>query len=109
MCMEDIRIGRKSSSWCKVFSITAGTAQTIASANPRRIALTIGNGGGSVMMAYPAVIADQILAGFPTASGCGPLYFDLGNVGSMLWQEWRAQPSAGTVLVTVIETILDEQ
>lgn len=106
MCMEDIRIGRESTSQIKSVRSTGAVPVRAASANTKRIAITICSDAGFLGCCFPGGGATGIGAGImlPTSSPNFTATFE--NVGSLLWGEWFIEDVGGAMDFTVIDTAL---
>lgn len=106
MCMEDVRLGRKTQSIVSTFSITA-TPVRIAAFNPRRvaIAISINNATAIAVVSMGASIAGN--GAFTVALAGGMVKLNIQHDGAITFSEMWASSATGHTMY-VIETILDE-
>lgn len=107
MCMEDIRIMRKTSVRFRKVTVTNVSVQIIEQ-NELRVALWYYNGSGAAVAVdgtNPAIAAE----GRQLTVGQAGEVMDLEHHGRIVTQPLFAITAAGSTVVTVWETILEEQ
>src|SRR5687767_13336417 len=107
MCMEDIRIGRRTSSTENLIAALAAAYQ-IADANNERITLIIHPPvSGTLMVSVRSDVS--LTAGIPLTVGSHPLIFTIQTHGSLVMRPFFAIHSAGGIFTAVDEVLLGEQ
>lgn len=107
MCMEDVRLNRKTS------SANSDAATTVASAlaipqNEKRTALVISNTGANpVYLSLVSPAADS--KGIKLPANGDPLVLDLFHHGRMVTSSWYAISPAGASNVGFTESVLQEE
>lgn len=109
MCMEDIRIGRKSNSQLRVISVPLNAQTLILSASVNRISATISGDGLNPMWVYVRGATALFNVGLLIPALQKPLELTFENVGSLVYGEWLASAGAATVTATVVDTTLTDK
>lgn len=109
MCMEDIRIGRKSIMYRYRFTVNAGTSVQVLKYNPDRVSLLIPSHGNNT-----SLWADTEQSTGVADAGVNLAYNDLtlevGKYGQLTTSEWWITNSgANPHSITVWEVVLREQ
>lgn len=108
MCIEDVRLGRRTSPESRQFAVPDAGNTVIAPFDPFRVSILI-----SVTSANGAFVAPQPL---DPSTGDGlrisrtevPILLDVQHHGNLVTQEWRASGDALAAVVTVLATYLPE-
>lgn len=106
MCLEDIRLGRESSTNTRSVTTSGATAVTLCPPNPLRIRLTVAADGVNRVFVMPRNFGGSNAQGIPLVAGFPVQTFKVEDFGSALWQEWVAFDAGVATIVTVIETEL---
>lgn len=107
MCMEDIRIGRRKVS--RMYFVDVSTSWTrIAAANPRRTRLEFNHNSTASAFWYndPNVSTST---GIHFTRTTPPVVIDVEQHGQLATGEIWAVSASGTIRVSVIETVLQEE
>lgn len=107
MCMEDIRVMRKTVP--RGFSATlSATPSLVVGYNKNRVALILGNDSANHIHYQ---FGNNLGAGLGiiVTTGAGPLVLDIQRHGNLVHGPWFADSSAGTPTVGYAETILEQQ
>jgi len=109
MCMEDIRIGRKSQ--CSVRSVAVSNAAptTIAPANPNRIRLFVSANDSQSLRIGPLEVPPSGTVGIGLEQGGSSILLKIEEVGSILQKPWQAQAALANTTVVVIDVSLPDQ
>ena len=105
MCIEDIKIGRRSTIIERRVALSTTSAQLVGP-NPRRTGLVIGSDNTAritLSLIDPAVAGSGMLQ----AAGGAPIKLDIAHQGQLLTKPIFAVLNAGTATVAVWETIFD--
>ncbi len=106
MCMEDIKIGRRSNSTIEHVAADAAAYQ-IAQANNQRITLIIYPPvSGTLMVSTKST--PTLTAGIPLTSSSEPLVFDIKLHGTLVQRPFFAIHSVGAIFTAVGEVLLPD-
>lgn len=106
MCMEGIRIGRRTKINQYTWSTGVGQAQ-IVPPNPRRVALMIGSPVSSVAFIAPALPVTTT-TGIPINTGQNPIILNIEDHGELVTTAWFGTSAAGRDGL-IVEVLLDEE
>jgi hypothetical protein len=107
MCMEDVRIGRKTLG--RMVPVTCTTAsQAILAGAPSRYALILGAPlSGTITYSTLAGVVSGL--GFNITAGADPIKLTIQDEGDIVRQAWFVIGAAGGELAAVSEILLAEQ
>lgn len=108
MCMEDIRMGRRTSSHADYVTMPATTPTVILPANPRRISAVVSLDVSGVGRIGVSGSPPTGLAGIQLSDRFPPAFLSLDNVGVLITKEWSGWSDAGGTWY-VVETLLEDQ
>jgi hypothetical protein len=104
MCMEDIRIGRKSQSAHKNVGVTVNNLEIIG-ASPHRVALIFGNpASNNVFVSQDP--QNLVLSGYMVNQTSGPLILRIEDWGQAITLPWFGVSSLGTNNLQITEVLL---
>lgn len=107
MCMQDILIGRSTTSVVDLVTIPAGAQTTLVPADPLRIGMVVCQPGSDSVRVGPNDTASATVGALLTSTGDKPLTADLHVYGLALTWRWTVwNNGAGAVQVLVISTAL---
>jgi len=107
MCIEDIRLGRKT--FAGNYVVRSGTGDNFAAGNDRnRVALIFGApDAGSVTLAVDGTpTADE---GIVIANGDAPFKLNIRDDGALVTSRWRVAFAGGATILPVFTVGLEEQ
>lgn len=107
--MEDIRIGRKASAEFKIVTVIAATITPLVTANPRRIALTIGAVTGNTLFVGPSSFVLANFRGFAHPTEQVTRTYKIEDVGPALFEQWDGFVQAGNMPVAIIDVSLKDE
>jgi len=109
MCMEDVRLGRKTGPIAAQFAPALATRTKIADQNPNRIAIMFGVVGANAAMIAPAPLDPTANQGMHLSQAEGMITLDIQHHGNIVTQQWDASGLVGATNITVWESILNDQ
>ncbi len=113
MCIEDVRLGRKTKSIYQQISVPTVGWVEIAKANPKRTVLVFGVSSTNQCSVYPADLGNAIAVGFgvgSTTGGDGTLSFNIKEHGDLVCRAWWGHSNgAGATIISIIEAELQEE
>lgn len=109
MCMEDVRIGRKSAMVTQQTSCPVAVNTIICPYDAQRTSLTIAMTGALAANVAPKGLTPSTGGGIRLAAGQQMVSFNIADHGLMVTQEWRGFGIGGTVPITVIAGTLEAQ
>lgn len=108
MCMEDIRIGRKSRFAIANIPVGIAAAIPICQTEEKRTALIISVAGANSVVIAPQGIDVSVAGGILLNNTSAPYRLDLIHYGRMAQMQFNAIALVGVCTVTVQETLLEE-
>lgn len=101
MCMEDIRLGRTTSSIVKFVSVPLGARTRILEAVERRVRIFLSSDGVATINVTPVQLRSDGGAGITLTPQNPTLLLRVEDWGSTMWQAWEANAvgTAGTLFV----------
>lgn len=107
MCMEDIRLGRKTYTAFRAVTASPGADTQIIGPSEKRIAIRIGINSSNLEVA-PTVAGQATTAGFFLNTTKPDFEIDLARYGSIVQQAWSARSTGGPT-IAIMETFLDDK
>lgn len=108
MCMEDIRIGRKTASHSRTLVVSATTVTTLVPLDPMRIGLVIGLPGTTLANIGPEGVTPSATVGIGVNANIGPFVATLETFGREVTKPWQIYWTAGGT-VTITEITLEKE
>lgn len=108
MCMEDIRMGRRTSSHADYVTMPAGSPTVILPANPRRISAIVSMGTTGLGRIGVSGSPPTATAGIQLSDAERHIVLSLLDVGVLITKEWSGWSDAGDTWY-VVETLLEDQ
>lgn len=108
MCMEDIRIGRKSSAKATAFNLGGVGVTSLVSADPKRTAISFYGGVGTNAVVFPSTIAASPIVGALINTGHPFQEFTLERHGLLVTMPWSVNDNAVAQTMMVVETRIDD-
>ena len=109
MCMEDVRIGRKSVVYRYRLNVPANGSVQVLLNRPDRIAMLIPSHGAATTLGADTVDLGGVTEGTINLQQ-NNVRLSIGQDGSLVTMPWYVMNSAGTSqIITVWETVLMEQ
>ena len=109
MCMEDVRLGRKTGPAIRFLPVPDAGNTVIAEQNPDRTALIVSCPNAVGLFCGPIGLDPSAGQGHFLVQGQDALMLDIQHHGSLVTQQWNASGNAAASSVTVMESILNEQ
>jgi len=106
MCWEDVQIGRDTAGSTKMVRVADTTVGLLASANPRRTAITFINGSAGILYVAPQGITPALDYGYQVIRGGTPYTFTQAEHGPIVIGEWSGYSFSDNSDVLVIEAEL---
>lgn len=109
MCLEDIRLMRKSRCVAKTVTLATGTYRQLCMRDPRRIALMINSCPLGINYEISFMPNPVVSRGLKIANASGLMILTLMEHGDMVCQAIQANglSGAGDTFIEVVETFLD--
>lgn len=108
MCMEDVRLGRKTTSRCGFKTLAAGVSSEVLPANAKRIAMVLTVTTSAAIASF-GFTEDVTNTGGPTIIGAGgPLVLNIQQHGSFVRSQIWGISAAGAT-VGWMETVLEDE
>jgi hypothetical protein len=108
MCMEDIRLGRKTGSRAYTVTLAANTVTTLANLDPNRISLTISADASHVLSVGPEGVTPAQNVGIQLTTSYTTQSFHIDRDGIIVTKPWKGFCTSITT-ITVLETTLEHQ
>lgn len=107
MCMEDIRLGRKTRTAVRLKVINPGTMEPLVVSSDKRIHLSVWP-ADDVVFISPTDANAGPSQGYNMAIGGHPFELDIQKHGDAVTKSYSAASTAAPAFLLVIETFLDE-
>lgn len=109
MCMEDVRIGRRTRTFTRVVNVGSATWVQVAKQDPNRYAISM-VARANVGHIITCWVGEALAAATSTGNNQSTEYlYDLQQHGDMVTQPFYAWQSAGNMQVWVTEVVLAEE
>lgn len=108
MCLEDVRLGRKTASHSKAVVIPAATVTTLTGPDPKRLSLIVGMPGTTSANVAPEGVTPSATVGIGVNANIGPLVATLDTFGLEVTKPWQIYWTAGGT-VTITEVSLEKE
>jgi len=109
MCMEDIRIGRKTSYSAKNVFIPGAVETPLVQKADDRVALVISGSAAADLCLCPYGLAPAAARGIVLTTETPVLSLTIEHHGSLVTAPWTGIISGGTMNVTVLEVFLGDR
>ena len=109
MCIEDVRLQRRTYTRASTFTVAAGSSAEIVQEQRNRVSLLLSPVAAGTGFIRAQAGLNTAGTGIPIAGMQWPLLLRLQFEGDLCRQGWVAQAVGGNLTVYVLETFLEEQ
>lgn len=109
MCMEDVRIGRRSTTTTSLVATVAGTPKQLLTQNPDRYAFRLSDPSASLGAFVCGAQDPTTIAALVPARVADDLILDIQHHGDMVTQPWFYLSAASSPTILVTESVLEDE